>query len=207
MPRVRRSTSTCAKGILKLSSLCPTRPPASTQSFTARARPDNASCNVCCAAYEVLSDEKKRKIYDRYGEEGLKQHEAGGAGGGGSAQDIFERFFGGGGGGGFGGFGFGGFGQQEEQEEVRGDDVVMPLEVTLRDLYLGKHVEVTRVKGKYSESGSGRTRQCNCRMKMVTRQMGPNMYQQYQTQARSLCCSDAALSRQACMHRCRLPTL
>ena len=26
-------------------------------------------------AYEVLSDEEKRKIYNRYGEDGLKQHE------------------------------------------------------------------------------------------------------------------------------------
>src|SRR3989338_7370552 len=29
-------------------------------------------------AYEVLSDEKKRQVYDRYGEEGLKQQERGG---------------------------------------------------------------------------------------------------------------------------------
>jgi len=29
------------------------------------------------SAYDVLSDPEKRKIYDRYGEEGVKQHEAG----------------------------------------------------------------------------------------------------------------------------------
>ena len=35
-------------------------------------------------AYEVLSDEEKRRIYDQTGEEGVKQHEQqGGAGGGG----------------------------------------------------------------------------------------------------------------------------
>ncbi len=28
------------------------------------------------------------------------------------------------------------------------------------------------------------TRQCNCKNKMVTRQLGPGMFQQYQTQAR-----------------------
>ena len=33
------------------------------------------------SAYEVLSDSEKRKTYDRYGEEGLKQREQGGGGG------------------------------------------------------------------------------------------------------------------------------
>lgn len=58
-------------------------------------------------AYEVLSDDKKRQIYDQYGEEGVKQNEATGGQGGGfnfdasSFEDIFSHFFGGGGGGGF----------------------------------------------------------------------------------------------------------
>lgn len=42
------------------------------------------------AAYEVLTDAEKRKVYDRYGEEGLKQMGQGG-GGGGNAQDIFSQ--------------------------------------------------------------------------------------------------------------------
>jgi DnaJ-class molecular chaperone len=56
-------------------------------------------------AYEVLSDEKKKDLYDRFGEEGVK---AGGAPGGGGAssahsfnsfrfsrpEDIFSQFFG-----------------------------------------------------------------------------------------------------------------
>lgn len=44
-------------------------------------------------AYEVLSDGDKRSIYDRYGEEGLKQHAAsGGRGGGGMGMNINDIF-------------------------------------------------------------------------------------------------------------------
>ena len=45
----------------------------------------------------MLSDKEKRSIYDRYGEDGVKQHEQSGGRGGGGAQDIFSQFFGGGG--------------------------------------------------------------------------------------------------------------
>ncbi|XP_020679417.1 dnaJ protein ERDJ3B-like [Dendrobium catenatum] len=44
-------------------------------------------------AYEVLTDSEKRGIYDRYGEEGLRQHAAGGGRGPGmNIQDIFSRY-------------------------------------------------------------------------------------------------------------------
>ncbi len=94
----------------------------------------------------MLSDPKKKQIYDTYGEEGLKQ----GAGGGGQPggfdpNSIFEQFFGGGGGGGGGfrfnfgggGFGFGG-GDEETEDEFKGNDLRIPLTVTLEDLYNGK---------------------------------------------------------------------
>ena len=58
---------------------------------------------------QVLSDDNKKAIYDRYGEAGLKGGMGGFGGGGGGAQDfsnpfdLFESFFGQSMGGGFGG--------------------------------------------------------------------------------------------------------
>ena len=77
-------------------------------------------------AYEVLSDDNKKAIYDRYGEAGLKGG-MGGAGFGGAGAgmggdfsnpfDLFESFFGGG----FGGGGMGGA-QARASRPVQGED-------------------------------------------------------------------------------------
>jgi DnaJ-class molecular chaperone len=39
----------------------------------------------------VLTDAEKRKVYDQYGEEGLKQMGQGGGGGGHNPMDIFAQ--------------------------------------------------------------------------------------------------------------------
>jgi len=78
-------------------------------------------------AYEVLGDPEKKKLYDRYGEAGLK----GGGGMGGGGADIFDMFFGGGGGRGRGGGG-------GRQRQKKAPAIREFLDVTLEDLYMGE---------------------------------------------------------------------
>ncbi|KAK9281289.1 hypothetical protein L1049_004186 [Liquidambar formosana] len=125
-------------------------------------------------AYEVLSDSEKRNIYDRYGEEGLKQHAAsGGRGGGGmNIQDIFSSFFGGG-------------PTEEEERIVRGDDVIVELDATLEDLYMGGSLKVWREKNILKPAPG--KRRCNCRNEVYHKQIGPGMFQQMTEQVCEQC--------------------
>ena len=140
-------------------------------------------------AYEVLSDAEKRQIYDRHGEEGVKQHaQQGGRGGGGGfgGGDIFSQFF---------GHGFGGFGGgPQEPETPKGDSLVIDLDVSIRDLYLGRVIRVARDKSVIKPAKG--TRKCNCKQRMVTRQIGPGMYQQF---AKEECeeCPNVKLGRES----------
>ncbi|KAL0420102.1 UNVERIFIED_CONTAM: DnaJ protein ERDJ3B [Sesamum radiatum] len=124
-------------------------------------------------AYEVLSDSEKRGIYDRYGEEGLKQHAAnGGRGGGGmNIQDIFSSFFGG--------------EMEEEERVVKGDDVIVELDATLEDLYMGGSLKVWRVKNVIKPAPG--KRRCNCRNEVYHKQIGPGMFQQMTEQVCEQC--------------------
>lgn len=117
-------------------------------------------------AFEVLSDGKKRKLYDEGGEAKLKS--AGSSHGG---ADPFESFFG-------DFFGFGTNNGQENKETPRGADVVVDLWVSYEELYVGQFVELQRIKPIYQLAKG--TRKCNCRAEMVTRQLGPGRYQMMQ---------------------------
>ncbi|RTG88650.1 DnaJ subfamily B member 11 [Schistosoma bovis] len=105
-------------------------------------------------AYEVLSKDDKRKLYDQYGEEGLKSH----------GEHDFNPF---------------GFARSPE-EAPRGGDIVMDLWVTLEELYVGNSVEVTR--RKLVKMPARGTRKCNCRMELHTTVLGPGRFQMHQEQ-------------------------
>jgi len=115
-------------------------------------------------AYEILSDDSKRQIYDRFGEAGLKggMGGMGGAGAGGPYSDpfdIFSQFFGGGmGGGGFGGGGFGGQPGGGRRRAVPGEDERADLQLDFLDAVFGvqREIAVSRLAecGKCAGSGS-----------------------------------------------------
>ncbi|GES72964.1 DnaJ-domain-containing protein [Rhizophagus clarus] len=121
-------------------------------------------------AYEVLSDDEKRQIYDKYGEEGLKQQSQGGFH---NPFDIFASFFG-----------------HQSQSERQGPSTVMELEVELKELYLGTQVEVDVSKqvicGQCRGTGAEKPEDvitCNAcggrGMKVVKQQLGPGIFQQF----------------------------
>nr|XP_020739523.1 dnaJ homolog subfamily A member 4 isoform X2 [Odocoileus virginianus texanus] len=126
-------------------------------------------------AYEVLSDPKKRDIYDQGGEQAIKE---GGSGSPSfsSPMDIFDMFFGGGG---------------RMARERRGKNVVHQLSVTLEDLYNGvtkklalqKNVICEKCEGIGGKKGSvEKCPVCKGRgMQIHIQQIGPGMVQQIQT--------------------------
>ncbi|MFH1724614.1 MAG: molecular chaperone DnaJ [Elusimicrobiota bacterium] len=117
------------------------------------------------AAYEVLSDSKKRRVYEQFGEAGLSGAGGGARGGTGFGDvgdifgDIFESFFSGGGGG------------RQRARARRGHDLRYEVEVTLEQACEGTHLPLKydRVEacaacdGLGAKPGSGLKRCASCR--------------------------------------------
>lgn len=105
----------------------------------------------CSEAYEVLSDDKKRQIYDTYGHDGLKNS---GYQGPGSAEDMFSSF-----GDLFGDlFGFGGGrSQQRRSGPMQGNDLRYDLSITFMEAVHGvsKEVELSKRETCWTCEGSG----------------------------------------------------
>lgn len=135
-------------------------------------------------AYEVLSDSEKRKLYDQYGEDGLRD-------GGGfqsrGAHSVFEDLFG------FGFGGFGGGGGRAQRGPQRTQDVEFQLPLTLEDFYKGKKkkLKISRKiickgchgKGSQKEGATVTCEGCKGQgIKIVVQRLGPGMIQQMQQQ-------------------------
>lgn len=110
-----------------------------------------ASFKEAAEAYEVLSDVQKRRIYDTYGHEGLKNT---GYSGPGSSEDIFSSIndlFG-------DLFGFGGRSRQRDPNApVPGDDLRYDMEISFMDAVHGtnREVDVTKRETCWTCEGSG----------------------------------------------------
>ncbi|KAK2080159.1 hypothetical protein QBZ16_000012 [Prototheca wickerhamii] len=128
-------------------------------------------------AYETLRDAEKRKIYDQYGEEAVKEG-LGQGGMGGGAADIFDLF------------GMGGGGRRGAPRERRAEDVVHKMKVSLEEMYKGnvrklqmsRSIKCPTCSGNGSKSG--KRYECEtCKgtgVEVRLRPLGPGMMQQIQ---------------------------
>ncbi len=100
-------------------------------------------------AHEVLSDEKKRKNYDTYGDPnggmGGFGGGQGGFGGFGGFEDIFGDIFG----------GFGGGSSRRAQTKTKGEDITLELSLSFLDAAKGCHREIVYERNEPCSSCSG----------------------------------------------------
>ncbi|POR31806.1 DnaJ-like protein SCJ1 [Tolypocladium paradoxum] len=148
-------------------------------------------------AYDVLSNSETRQIYDRYGHDGIKQHQQGGGGGGQQHDpfDLFSRFFG----------GHGHFGKSSR--EPRGHNIEVRVEISLRDFYNGATTEFQWDKQHICEtcegsgSADGEVDTCGVcggrGVRIVKQQLAPGMFQQMQMR-----CDACGGRGQTIKHKC-----
>jgi len=130
-------------------------------------------------AYEVLSDDEKRRIYDQYGEEGLKKGMK--SGGSWNMEDFFSNVF------------TGGAHKGRSSDEIpKGNPIRIKLQVTLEDLYNGKVLKVLQkrqelcsyCRGTGAENADDVSTCPDCNgsgVKVVTQKLGPGFVQRMQT--------------------------
>ncbi|KAF8910645.1 hypothetical protein CPB84DRAFT_1764259 [Gymnopilus junonius] len=143
-------------------------------------------------AYEVLSDQEKRQIYDRHGEEGLKAHE------GGQHQpnpfDVFSSFFGG----------------HHQQQTRRGPSSLTEFEVSLADIYQGASIDFMikkrilcdhcRGSGAASDGDIHTCTGCGgSGVKVVKQQIFPGMFAQSQVTCNE-CNGQGKVVKKQCPH-------
>ena len=139
-------------------------------------------------AYEVLSDQEKRQIYDLDGEQGLERHEKGGN----EMMDPFAAMFGG-----------------QRGGRRRGQDASVEMEVTLEDLYNGgsRQARISRniICPKCGGTGAKDRETVKCKscggrgVRMVQQQMAPGFVVQMQETC-SDCGGRGNIAKAACPH-------
>jgi molecular chaperone DnaJ len=149
-------------------------------------------------AYDVLSDDQKRKRYDQFGHAGLGGASQGGYGGGGmSMEDIFAQF----GdliGGHFSGFSsFGGFGSSSRGHAVqRGSDLRVKVRLTLREIATGvekkikvkKYVSCSKCHGSGAEDDHATVACPTCKGHGYVMHISSTVFGQMQTQSTCPAC-------------------